>query len=1416
MKRQKESKVTKILMLILSLVFFTSTIVASSISKYVTQKQAYFGDKEHLDYTVNSVFVVRSQEELFAAINQGYTYVQLDQDIENPLIVTQKAETLNTDLILDLNGIEIQRNGYEPILNIKPGVRLTVVDTSSEQTGGLYNPVGSVFNIYGGTLTVVTGTFESGPRYSEYYSYNKYVLDGSNNSQTKRTLVEDAPKRANFYEKDASTGRFKPAEVKNLPIIKSYPEKTGNVEYNHGNLYFDEKVEIPDSDLVIEPDTYCYYRTSEDASVDTSADSMADWYYTYYVSKDNFTYFSHEGNEKDHIKITIFGYYNTIKQASAITDPAKYYAAIQMTSGTLDVQNGTFNQYFGVDTTACVNAQGGDINIKKGKFSSRVPNATYYTKYGKGTKEVDTVCFTSSYFDNYKWNDATTNYISGSYNGRLAKVGESYCILNGGSANVTIGTGDLYSSNNNIISMGGGALSISGGDFTKRVTNGINVADGESTEMAAINMQDGTLDISSATCSVFGDSSAGILMQKGKLTVEQTQFDLQGNVINGIYSRIDNDTDFQVFNSSFTLNGNNAVGIYSEYGKVNISADTSALLSIEGDNSYGIYVKNSGSVASDSYSYELNGDNSIGILAESDATGINVTNGSMNIVGSNTFGIKSSIVGDGKFTVKNLPITMTGGDTQTGIFAENGSVQVSADNPAEISTSGTTGRGIHVKNGGSVISTNYSYSLSGDESIGIDAASGAKGINVTNGEMNIQGNNSFGINSSISGIDTFNVKDLPITMTNGTQQTGIFAQNGRVNVMSTSSKLISIDGAQGKGIHVGAGGSVVSDNYSYKLSSDYSYGIYSIAGLVKISGGNITLVSNNQCYGVYAFSATEQIQIDIDGATIDVGYDGDDKTADTLASVGVFLATNDNTNKITLTDTDIKCYEVGVLIDGGSLDVKSTTTTANEISTKKASSIIVKGGNVLFDSTCNYNITSSNTIVFTAADTENTLKTYDTNLYDITIPELAGANIGSVDYKNTDGIYVEGGNFTVNGAVSITHTGLANDFDLNTAYATQIITSYAVRVTGGKVVIVPSNDAQNVKITANVGGGVFCGKSDTKNGELVLGRENAANSTVEVNALGNRNSYRLYAGETGDMGNGSGWNWSVPVNLTGGNAVELNGGSITLNCGTYSANFGNGILAKIPYQAVASASDYSYPTITVNNGIFKGQMNLADTIYNNDLDTTSSGFSGPASSYGIKVVGGADVQLFNGVYSGAAGGVMITGISDYDNYDGNWAKLRLYGGVYGCDSTTNFANASTDGIMIFDKSLIAIGGYDSANSDKANVNNLTIIAILCPISANPLPLALGKTRVASEVNIYYSKFIYDQAVIYNEGGNSATIKVYNRDNTNMYLQQDIGQRGNQADGTHTDVTHTGTKYFAVTDYSTTAQPYWNASTTTTN
>ena len=122
---------------VLSFMFVICYITIPSNAKYVYKLNAPFEGQTSLDFTMNDVLEVDSQEELFAAINNGYSFIQINKDVENPLIITQNAETLNSDLILDLNGIEIQRNGAQPILNISPGVRLTVIDTSVEQTGGL-------------------------------------------------------------------------------------------------------------------------------------------------------------------------------------------------------------------------------------------------------------------------------------------------------------------------------------------------------------------------------------------------------------------------------------------------------------------------------------------------------------------------------------------------------------------------------------------------------------------------------------------------------------------------------------------------------------------------------------------------------------------------------------------------------------------------------------------------------------------------------------------------------------------------------------------------------------------------------------------------------------------------------------------------------------------------------------------------------------------------------------------------------------------------------------------------------------------------------------------------------------------------------------------------------------------------------
>ena len=1572
---QRKNFFSAVLLILFTVACLSTALLSVTVSRYVSKETAKFEGSEHLDYTVNSVFVVRNQEELFAAINQGYTYVQLDKNIENPLIVTQKAETLDADLILDLNGIEIQRNGYEPILNIKQGVRLTVVDTSTEQTGGLYNPVGSVFNVTGGTLTVVTGHFESGPRYSEYYTYNNGVLNATNGSTTKRTTIEPGVKTVDFYQKktgDGATG-FDHVGERSVPIIKSYPEKTGDVEYNHGNLYFDELLNVAGSDLIIKPDTYCYYQTSEDAASDLASTAMADWYYTYYVTQDGFNYVGVNKSDDTDVQITIYGYEKVISQADNMADPSKYYAAVQMQAGKLDIQNGAFNQYFGVDKTACVNARGGEITVKKGKFSSRVPNATGYTQNGVSIKEIDTVCFEIPYFDNFKWNQISDNYIyDTTYNGRLAKKGESYCILNSGDAQVSIGTGELYSSNNSIIGMENGTLSILGGNFTKRITNGLETDTAQ--EMAAIYMENGLLTVANASCEVVGghpttniygiyslvdgtsnfnvqntsftmtegDRQYGIYAEKGRvnvfsdtaatislsgensygiyvtnggkvdsqnysyalngaqsigifsaadgaINVENGQMNIKGDGSFGIQSYVSGNDSFNVKNLLITMtDGDGQTGIYSENGRVNISSDDGVnnTITIVGNGAHGIDVRSGGSVASTDYSYYLTGDDSIGILADSGATGINVTNGTMSIGGNNTYGIKSSITGTDKFIVTDLPITMTGGTAQTGIYSANGKVTVKATSTASISTSGANGKGIYVLDGGSVDSTNYLYSLTGDNSIGILADSNATGINVTNGTMSIGGNNTYGIKSSITGTDKFIVTDLPIsmfngdsqtgiysangkvtvsagtpasistsgangkgiyvldggsvastnysyfltgnnsigidaevdavsidardgtmeitgdnsygirsyiddggtnnkfmvtniaiTMTDGDEQTGIFSENGRVNVSADSQTLISIDGISGKGIHVSSGGSVVSKNYSYRLKGATSYGIYSTAGLVDVSGGNITLDSNVSCYGVYARSNTEAISINLTDGDVSVGYNaGGTKSGTVAASVGVFMATNNNANTVNITRSRIYSYEVGIALDGGSLKVKETAT----VLTRKASSIVVLGGNLNFaESTAenndggvgagfSYVLSSSNTREtkgLTAAN-RNTLLTYYTNSYNLTLPTAYG---GTQNYANRDGVYVEGGSLDILGRVKIEHAGLTNNIYTSgttkyTRYDQVVINSYAVAVSGGNVNI------RKAEITAHVGGGVSC-----SDGNITLGASDSLTNNDDITVLAEGN-ITDDANSTSNQSNQTNYNsigtyisvgWMNERSVTGGNAIALIGGNITVYGGHFEATFGNGVSATVP-TSFTSGQDGG--TINVHDGTFIGWHN------DDDNDLTNARKSGPAAHYGLKVIGGCNVNIYDGTFDGGNGGALVTGInkftsrSDISSTNNKYATVRVYAGKFGDFQSATPANL--DGFNVYDMSDVVFGAHPANTYASANeyANAIVIYAQNAAIATNPIT-EQDTPRIRSTVRVYYGT--YHPVQTGTEDGNwnaNATFTFYNtRTNHTLYF-----------------------------------------------
>ncbi len=1230
-------KFSKISVFILSFVFLTSLILGSTLSKYVTDENARFGDDANINYSVNSVFVVRTQDELFEAINQGYTYVQLDKDIENPLIVTQKAETLDSDLILDLNGIEIQRNGYDPILNIKGGVRLTVVDTSSEQTGGLYNPVGSVFNIIGGTLTIVTGTFESGPRYSEYYSYNNGVLNSDENSMTKRTTVEKTPQAVKYYYKNAAgTAFIQDTSVQQAPIIRSYPTKTGEIEYNHGNLYFDEKVTL--GDLTVNPDTYCYYRTNEDTAKDATDVSMADWCYTYVVTANDYSYVGTEiptgANVSDYVEVTIYGYENTIKQASDKPNASAYHAAIQMTSGVLDVQSGSFYQYFGVPTTACVNSQGGEINVKQGNFSVRVPDATHYAANQVAVKEDDEKAFEASYFTNFKWCAENYNDENGAFLGSRAKQGESYCILNGGAAKVTLGTGKAYASNNNVISMKNGSLTVNGGTFTKKMVNYSGSKDlAANPKLSAISMDDGTLQLSNANCDVNGDGTAGILINAGTLSVDESVFGITGSEVRGIYSTINSNDGFKVKDTAFTITGENAVGIYSKNGRVNLSANKSSKITITGDDSYGILVEAGGSVVSDNYDYEIVGVSALGIRAETTANGIKVSNGKMTIKGNGSFGIKSyfktsNSLGlatddiEGRFTVNDFSIDMPKGGTQ-------------------------------------------SYS----------------------------------------------------------DQTGIYSENGTISLTSKSNSLISIDGASAKGIHVGNGGSVVSDGYSYSLKGDNSYGIYSEAGIVSLSGGSVNLSSNKTCYGVYAASSTDILKILLQSVDINVGYVNGAatlKSGTVAASAGVFLSSSVADSFVSLDGATVESFEVGVVSNGGSV----TMTGKGAITTNMASSVAIRGGNVTFEKDSEYTLTSKNT----TTDGVN-------NVYTITLPVRQGDTLSDVEYVNTDGVYVNGGSFTSYGDLTVVHTGLRNSTDDpngNTYnYNSLVVTSYAVRVLGGDVNI------ERAKITAVIGGGVYAGKTSVsgleQTGNITLGKDGVTDKTITVETQG-----ALVGDVYNAIGRSISDGWKNYKSITGGHAIELNGGDITVYYGTYTAQFGNGVYANGNGEIKVYGGTF--------NGYMKRHAEIGSTSYVN-----IGGKSGPSAYYGLKVVGGANVNIYDGVFDGGNGGGFVTGVtalsmsnSTTSIRSSETAHVYIYKGVFGHEADNEASTASEDSFNVYDDAIVVFGAggsdyFGSTTTIETYKNAISLHANNAPIAVNAMTQTQSSV-IKSEIYVYYGNY----------------------------------------------------------------------------
>lgn len=545
-----------LLYILISLVILTLFTASLTLGRYSGEYESdsdYSGD---IEYVVADQVEVHSVEDFFAAINNGYSNIKIADDVDNPLIIMGGVSDVNSDLVIDLNGHEIQRNNREPLLNITQGVRLTIIDSSENQTGSFYNPVGSVLQISGGTLTIAAGSFESGPRSSDARNsgdlseYSEYDWN-SRRYETSAGAYIDNVNRVNILYNSQGNQHSSSAR---MPVIIPNVDSDGNgrgVTVN-GNMYFEDGY---GQNTNIPADTYLYFTIEDDTVENTNISAGsggATYFYEYYLrpttinGQPGYEYAGQPASLTEETpngfrRVTVYIYQDVKTSANDPTQDGTIpnYAAIQMQEGNLYVRGGTYYSYFGVNNTYCVDATGGYMAVESGDFYAYESSVCVQCDYA--------VADDNNYL---RVTDGTFN----------SEVGDTVRVNNG---RMTIQT----------VTFNKDASAVPGGDYQD---NG-----------SAINIAGGALEIlTSAQFNLSGSYMDGISASGANSSVTANNatinFNTQQNQ-NGSFSA----TDANSYNR----------GIFADGGKVVCNGNTSVRMGAENTNRtaqfcYGIYSVN--------------------------------------------------------------------------------------------------------------------------------------------------------------------------------------------------------------------------------------------------------------------------------------------------------------------------------------------------------------------------------------------------------------------------------------------------------------------------------------------------------------------------------------------------------------------------------------------------------------------------------------------------------------------------------------------------------------------------------------------------------------------------------------------------------------------------------------------------------
>lgn len=751
--------------------------------------------EEIIDFVGATAFEVTSPDAFINAINNGYSYIKIADDAEEPFVINNNVADVYTNLVLDVNGHVVVRNSRNPLLDVRRSISVVLVyDSSTDADGGFYNPVGSSLQTSGGTLTVGEGIYESGP---------SDAADATLPSSNAVSLVTRENRTSTSYNA-AQSGV-------SLPILT----KSGGDKTKSGDKYLPENWTDTVSGDQINPDTYLLYTEVQNAFVgsgqtadgtipDASAPADPDNPVVFqsgqlYINCDSST-IENNGTTTTTYSADIFSPVSNV----ASCDFYYYYpidesGAYSSTAGTVDSPK-TYAVVYGYNDVKGLAEDEDDNNDGIGEATALIDDGLVWPYAAIRSVEDGEVggvtharggTFTTNFGTDNTYGiysvggTMTVGTDSKSTPPKFTATGEGTCIGMSAGENdtLTIENGEFSSKIGDTIKMSGGEMEVKKGSFTKDATG----ADENSTNNgSAISISGGTLNMA-------GSEKDG---------AKSVSFTVNGNYVNGIkMEKAENDTTANIAdtieNAAFSFNnngfGNSVAAIQVIGGTLNVSDSTfdfngGSAETVSANN--GIYVQG-GSVEAENCTFTLSPNGSVtGSAAIASAGGTVTASGStFTVNGFGNFGVHSS---GGTVTATDCTFTMTqageppdGRGDNFGIYSmlPEGATQggTATAEGCTINITGTYSAGVLSMDG----TLNLGASTTKETLITVSFEGNklsSSGVSSEGGEINLTGNTT--ITSAGLGITARG----EINVTGGTSTvktergTGIYVQNGTLTV----------------------------------------------------------------------------------------------------------------------------------------------------------------------------------------------------------------------------------------------------------------------------------------------------------------------------------------------------------------------------------------------------------------------------------------------------------------------------------------------------------------------------------------------------------------------------------------------------------------------------------------------------------